>query len=199
MNRYGKWPFILSLASVLAMVCYCLSAWLLYERYCRLFDAGYTSFYVPLCGKSMQYFIWWGAGLAGWLFISSADSGSRAHRACIWGMLQFISAWVLVYPAAVLGHMNDGSGMLFILFAPLATLPSFAAALLAGMMQKSGQSPRSCLRAQLEFHPGTSIRCSGGSTMRSPPFSTVVSASMWGIGRESRKSFGKQPPIILPQ
>lgn len=149
MNRYGKWPFILSLASVLAMVCYCLSAWLLYERYCRLFDAGYTSFYVPLCGKSMQYFIWWGAGLAGWLFISAADSGSRAHRACIWGMLQFISAWVLVYPAAVLGRMNDGSGMLFILFAPLATLPSFAAALLAGMMQKSGQSPRSCLRARL--------------------------------------------------
>ena len=141
MNSYGKWSFILSLASVLAMVCYCLSAWLLYERYCHLFDAGYTSFYVPLCGKSMQYFIWWGAGLAGWLFISAADSGSRAHRACIWGMLQFISAWVLVYPAAVLGRMNDGSGMLFILFAPLATLPSFAAALLAGMMQKSGQSP----------------------------------------------------------
>ena len=149
MNSYGKWPFILSLASVLAMVCYCLSAWLLFERYCRLFDAGYTSFNVPLCGKIMQYFIWWGAGLAGWLFIGSADSDSRGHRACIWGMLQCISAWVLAHPAAFLGRMNDGFGIMLILFAPVATLPSFAAALIAGMRQNSCKSPQSCFRSRL--------------------------------------------------
>ncbi len=65
MNSYGKWSRILSLASVLAMVCYGLLARLLLHRYDRLFDAGYTSLDVSLCGKTMQYFIWWGAGLAG--------------------------------------------------------------------------------------------------------------------------------------
>ena len=149
MNYYGKGSLILSLASVLAMVCYGLLAWLLFHRYDRLFDAGYTSFDVSLCGKTMQYFIWWGAGLAGGLFIGSADSDSRGHRAWIWGMLQCISAWVLAYPAAFLGRMNDGCGIMLILFAPLATLPSFAAALIIGKMQNSCKSPQSCFRSRL--------------------------------------------------
>ena len=149
MNSYGKCSRILSMASVLAMVCYCLSAWFLYYRYGWLAEAGYTSFNVPLCGKIMQYFIWWGAGLAGWLFIGSEDSNSRVHRACIWGVLQFFSAWVLAYPAAFLGGMNDGSGMMLILFAPLATLPSFAAALIIGKMQNSCKSPQSYFRSRL--------------------------------------------------
>ena len=149
MNYYGKGSLILSLASVLAMVCYGLLAWLLFHRYDRLFDAGYTSFDVSLCGKTMQYFIWWGAGLAGWLFIGSADSDSRGHRAWIWGMLQCISAWVLAQPAAFLGRMNDGFGIMLILFAPLATLPSFAAALIIGKMQNSCKSPQSYFRSRL--------------------------------------------------
>ncbi|MBR5213505.1 MAG: hypothetical protein IKV92_04495 [Akkermansia sp.] len=149
MNYYGKGSLILSLASVLAMVCYGLLAWLLFHRYDRLFDAGYTSFDVSLCGKTMQYFIWWGAGLAGWLFIGSADSDSRGHRAWIWSMLQCISAWVLAYPAAFLGRMNDGCGIMLILFAPLATLPSFAAALIIGKMQNSCKSPQSYFRSRL--------------------------------------------------
>ena len=149
MNYYGKGSRILSLASVLAMVCYGLLARLLLHRYDRLFDAGYTSLDVSLCGKTMQYFIWWGTGLAGWLFIGSADSDSRRHRAGIWGMLQCILAWVLADPAASLGRMNDGFGIMLILFAPVATLPSFAAALIIGKMQNSCKSPQSYFRSRL--------------------------------------------------
>lgn len=46
MKLHDKWSFILSLASLLALACYCLLAWLLIHRYNRSFDAGYIINYV---------------------------------------------------------------------------------------------------------------------------------------------------------
>lgn len=122
---------LLSTAAVIALVGYCLLACYLHERYCILFDEGYTQFRVHACGNCMLHFIMWGAGLAGWLFICTTNAKSRLPRACVWGMLQFIAAWVLAYPAARLSQINDGLGIALILFAPLATLPSFVVAFLA--------------------------------------------------------------------
>ena len=149
MNRYGKWSRSLSLVSVLAMGFYCLLAWYLFYRYNQLFDAGYTSLDVSMCGSCMQYFIWFGAGLAGSLFIGSADDESRVHRAGVWGVLQCLTAWALAYPAAFLGKMNDGSGLMFIFFAPLATHPSFAVALILGMSLNISKRPESYFRPRL--------------------------------------------------
>lgn len=140
MKLLDKWSFILSLESLLALACYCLLAWLLIHRYDLLFDAGFI-IDSPLCGKSMLNFIWWGAGLAGWFFIRPADSASLGFRACIWGICQFASAWVLAYPAAFLGRMNDGLGIGLILFAPLVTLPSFVLACFLGKLQSGSKSP----------------------------------------------------------
>lgn len=142
----SKWPFILSLFSLSALACYCLSAWFLMHRYGLLFDEGYI-IRSNLCGRSMQHFIWWGAGLAGWFFIRSTDSASCVARAYIWGICQFSSAWGLAYPAASLGRMNDGFGIMFILFAPLVTLPSFVVACILGKSRSGSQS--SHLRSRL--------------------------------------------------
>lgn len=122
---------LLSTAAVIALVGYCLLACYLHERYCILFDEGYTQFRVHACGNCMLHFIMWGAGLAGWLFICTTNAKSRLPRACVWGMLQFIAAWVLAAPAAHLSQINDGLGIGLILFAPLATLPSFVVAFCA--------------------------------------------------------------------
>lgn len=149
MNHHGKWSFILSLTSLLALVCYCLLAWFLTHRYGLLFAGRYTIIQGSLCGESMLHFIWWGAGLAGWFFIRSENPISLAHRACIWGMLQFIAAWVLACPAFILGRINSSFGMLLMIFAPLATLPSFAAALILGILRDRDKNPRFYLRSRL--------------------------------------------------
>ena len=148
MNHHGKWSFILSLTSLLALVCYCLLAWFLTHRYGLLFEDRYT-IQGSLCGESMLHFIWWGAGLAGWFFIRSENPISLAHRACIWGMLQFIAAWVLACPAFILGRINSSFGILLMIFAPLATLPSFAAALILGILRDRDKNPRFYLRSRL--------------------------------------------------
>lgn len=142
----SKWPFILSLFSLLALACYCLLAWLFMHRYDLLFDEGFI-IRSNLCGRSMLHFIWWGAGLAGWFFIRSTDSASCVARAYIWGVCQFSSAWGLAYPAAFLGRMNDGFGIMLILFAPLVTLPSFVVACILGKARSGSQS--SHLRSRL--------------------------------------------------
>ena len=136
-----------SLGALLTTAFFCGGAWYLVYLYAQMFDAGLTSFSLHWPGRCMQYFIWWGAGLAGCLFMCAADSDSLSLRACVWGVVQGISTWVLAYPAAFLGCMNDGFGICLILFAPFATLPSFVVALLLAMAEK-GKRPQFYTRAR---------------------------------------------------
>ena len=76
------------------------------------------------------------------------DKENAIHRIVLWFALQVGGAWFFAFNAATLACLNDGVGMGVVFFAPLITLPSFLAGLVAYFALRNEVDDRFCLRAR---------------------------------------------------
>lgn len=99
------------------------------------------------CGRLLQYCLYFLFGICGFLYMTGDKSG-LFHRIVLWGSIQVGPAWFLGFMAANLSRMNDGTGLGFVLFAPVLTLPSFLLALVLSYGLRGEFGMRSCLVAR---------------------------------------------------